>query len=374
MSLQRQIDRLVALQAAEWFEKLRVGQDARENMQFNAWLAESPRHMDALLAVASESKGLRALFHSGRFERQDFLTQQALPEVIHFQSLSQSDGVARGTAEASPAGRSTDTPTEDPELGTRSAKPSRWVAAALAAGVIAAAATVGWQSLRWKTYETATGEQRAVHLEDGSVVMLNALSHLDVHMHAVEREIHLRGEALFKVARDGSRPFRVYTSGAVVQALGTQFNVYARADGTTTVSVVEGKVRISGEAQKSLIPLIRHTASTDKPAVNVALTAGEQAKVAKSGAIERPATPDVKAATAWQQRQLVFEHTALQEMAEQFNRYNAIQLRLESAELGDLRFTGAFDADDPESLAQILSKEPDLVVERRENEIVISRR
>jgi ferric-dicitrate binding protein FerR (iron transport regulator) len=37
------------------------------------------------------------------------------------------------------------------------------------------------------------------------------------------------------------------------------------------------------------------------------------------------------------------------------------------------RFAGIFDADDPESLAALLSQESDLLVERRGREIVIRR-
>ena len=57
----------------------------------------------------------------------------------------------------------------------------------------------------------------------------------------------LRGEALFRVHHDAGRPFRVYTDDAIVQAVGTQFDVYRRDDGTV-VSVLEGRVDVTPAA------------------------------------------------------------------------------------------------------------------------------
>jgi transmembrane sensor len=57
--------------------------------------------------------------------------------------------------------------------------------------------------------------------------------------------LHLTGEALFIVAPDSSRPFRVFTHDLSVTALGTTFNVRA-VDGESESKVVltEGKVRV----------------------------------------------------------------------------------------------------------------------------------
>jgi hypothetical protein len=58
----------------------------------------------------------------------------------------------------------------------------------------------------------------------------------------------------------------------------------------------------------------------------------------------------------------------------EFNRYNpSVHIRLEGIEPGSLRYTGAF-ADDPQSLAGVLAREPELSVERRGSIIVVSRR
>jgi len=222
----------------------------------------------------------------------------------------------------------------------------------------------------WQRFETPVGEQRTIQLMEGSVVNLNVESRVEVRLSPSQREIRLQqgGEATFKVAHDASRPFRVRTPGAVVEAVGTQFNVYARPDGATTVTVLEGKVKVTD----TRLHLANLGAKAAKP---VAVTAGEEAQVDSSGSIELQPHSNVAEAVAWQQRKLIFKHAALEEIAENFNRYNKVaQIRLEGIEPGVFRFSGAFEADDPESLATLLRREPDLTVEYRNGEIVIRAR
>jgi len=49
------------------------------------------------------------------------------------------------------------------------------------------------------------------------------------------------------------------------------------------------------------------------------------------------------------------------------------RILLQGIEPGFFRLTGAFDADDPQSLAVLLAREPGLSVERRDGEILDSR-
>src|SRR5581483_7239884 len=123
-----------------------------------------------------------------------------------------------------------------------------WVPALVAAALLIV--SVGaWVLMRVPTsFETEVGEQRSVVLQDGSVVTLNTSSHIDVDLRKDRRVIRLsRGEALFQVARDATRPFDVVAGPVTVQAVGTEFNV-DRRDARTTVTVVEGQVRVSTQA------------------------------------------------------------------------------------------------------------------------------
>ncbi|HKU14905.1 MAG TPA: FecR domain-containing protein [Steroidobacteraceae bacterium] len=341
MNVRFQIDRLIALQAAEWYERVKDGTN-EPNADFVQWLAESPRHMEAFLSIAGEALAMRKVFESGAFDLAELL-RRARPEVVELP-------VAAALAH----------PAQTPQRRWRRRIHMRSVAAAVAILLLGTMLFYQWAS--WQHFETPVGEQRTVQLVEGSVVNLNARSRLDVRFDDSQRDIKLpRGEATFKVTPDPARPFRVRTPAAVVEAVGTQFNVYARPDGTTSVAVLEGKVKV--------------TSARSGSAASVALAAGEEAQVLPDGRIQREEHASVAEAVAWQQRKLIFKRTALEDMTAEFNRYNKLtQIRLENIEPGRFRFSGAFDADDPQSLATLLSREPDLAVERRGDEIVIRSR
>ncbi len=345
-SVQRQIDRLVAYQAAEWFERLKDGQggnDSARNEGFVQWVAESPRHMAAFLSVAGQAPLMRKVFDSGAFDLESLLGKSG-PAVLDL-----------------PVGPKRETRAPALPWNRERRKGRRLKSWALAAtvGAVSIGAVFYYRLSSWQRFETPVGEQRALQLVEGSVVNLNAFSRMDVRFDEEHREIKLpRGEATFKVAPDPKRPFRVHTPGAVVEAVGTRFNVYARPNGTTSVAVLEGKVKVSSDRGGGASP--------------VPLAAGEEAQVRINGRIEREEHMDVVEAVAWQQRKLIFKKTSLQDMAAEFNRYNkTTRIHLEGIEDGTFRFSGAFNADDPQSLATLLMHEPDLSVERSGDEIVI---
>lgn len=340
MTLQQQIDRLVAHQAAEWYETLRLGNE-RQHPEFIRWVSESPRHMEAFLAIASEASAMRAIFAEKTFDLGDLL-KQVSPDTLPL-----------------PATHAT------PSLASHVSS-KRWQWPTAIAACLVATVTALWFGLySSQDIETAIGEQRVVPLADGSVLNLNALSRVEVRLSKHARDIELsHGEVLFKVAADKARPFRVHTPNAVVQAVGTQFNVYVKPDGNATVSVVEGKVQI-----------LPSSGAADVNGNHEALTAGQEVQIAKTGSVARNDGANINDAVAWQRRKLIFKRTSLEDIAAEFNRYNkAMRLRVEQVPPGTFIFSGAFDADDPGSLADLLTREPDLLVQRTEHEIVIRRR
>src|SRR5262249_43512208 len=150
----------------------------------------------------------------------DALLAQIAPEVVPF----------AGAGAAAAASR------------RRRIKRALALAAAVAACALALPAIYG--RFRAEVFSTQIGEQRTIQLSDASILALNADSRIRVQLGDTERDIELlHGEALFQVARDTHRPFKVQTRTALVQAIGTQFNIYDMPDGTR-VSVLEGRVRV----------------------------------------------------------------------------------------------------------------------------------
>src|SRR5262249_13652201 len=105
--------------------------------------------------------------------------------------------------------------------------------------------------------------------------------------------------------------------------------------------------------------------------------AGEQAEVsAQSTAVEKAngKSGTVEAATAWTQGRLVFQGTPLQEVAAEFNRYNARRLVVQDPELANLRVTGIFSSTDPSSLIRFLETRPEIDLTQTPDEIHITRK
>jgi transmembrane sensor len=235
--------------------------------------------------------------------------------------------------------------------------------AGLAAAVLMLLAGMAWYEMAgpgtWERYETSVGEQKIVQLPDGSVARLNTVSQVRVRFDDGRREVRLlEGEALFKVAHDSARPFRVLTADAVIRALGTEFNVYAR-ERETRVAVVEGKVEVARPA----------AAAASKPAQ---LIAGQTAHIRRDADGVHEGMADVAQTIAWRERRLVFQEETLGEIAAQFNRYNRTpKIVIEDSETALRRYGGSFNADDPQSLVRLVTRSGELQAERRGNEILI---
>jgi transmembrane sensor len=211
------------------------------------------------------------------------------------------------------------------------------------------------KTLRAPTYSTDIGEQRSISLADGSTVDLNSQSRIRVRYSEAERAVDLlEGEALFHVAKDRTRPFTVRSNTAQVRAVGTQFDVY-RKRSETLISVVEGRVAVPN-------PTARPSGG------DIYLGAGEQLRVTHD-ATNKPEHPNIVNATAWRQRQLVFESASLAEVAEEFNRYNARHLVIENPEVCAFHISGIFSSTDPSSLVRFLRQRPGVLVSETPGEI-----
>jgi len=90
-----------------------------------------------------------------------------------------------------------------------------------------------------------SGKPRKLVLSDGSEIVLadkSEVSYSDPFI-SNKRSILLRGKANFKVAKDKTRPFTVYSLDLATTALGTQFTVSAFEDKENTIiQMEEGKV------------------------------------------------------------------------------------------------------------------------------------
>jgi ferric-dicitrate binding protein FerR (iron transport regulator) len=94
-------------------------------------------------------------------------------------------------------------------------------------------------------FQSPLGQRQQVSLPDGSVVILNANSHirLSPSFNNVKRELYLEGDAFFKVAHNTAKPFIVYAGNIATTALGTEFYVHGKSG--VRVDLLEGKVQLN---------------------------------------------------------------------------------------------------------------------------------
>lgn len=87
-------------------------------------------------------------------------------------------------------------------------------------------------------------------LSDGSVVYLSHDTKLSYPKEFVraQRNVELNGEAFFDVAHNASKPFTIETETAIVEVLGTAFNVKSASKSSFELLVERGKVRVTLKA------------------------------------------------------------------------------------------------------------------------------
>jgi transmembrane sensor len=209
------------------------------------------------------------------------------------------------------------------------------------------------------------GELRSIGLSDGSIVTLNTQSEIAIRYSKLVRSVELvRGEALFQVAKNAKRPFRVGIGQSVVQAVGTAFNIYRRPEGSI-VTVIEGRVAILGHNQ--LVRGSQSSAGTSlqRTAGDIELSAGEQLTLAPRERVRRLAPSDIQQVTTWAQRRLVFKETTVKDVVAEFNRYNRTQIVIDDQALSRRIVTGTFESGDPESFVEFLVQQSNAMVRER---------
>lgn len=308
-------------EAAQWVARGHAGLSASEQAAFETWRAADPRHSGSYLrALAIEKLAVQA-------------AQGELPVPVSAPVATAADAVAR------PSRR-------------------RFMAGAMAAGVAAIAGLSTHMLSGAARIAAERGEIRNVALSDGSAAILNSGSTIAVAMQPDRRVINLvTGDAWFDVAHDKARPFEVRHGAFRVRAVGTAFQVSARADGME-VTVTEGRVAVLQDGRDASI---------------ATLSAGDRLTVGKAGlAKERLDATRIQQHLAWQQGMIVLDGDLLGEAVDNVNRYNETQIRIDSPHLLTRRVYGTFRTRDPEGLAAALAVALDARVDQQGADIVLT--
>lgn len=173
-----------------------------------------------------------------------------------------------------------------------------------------------------QTLQTPRGKDFKIVLCDGTEVWLNAESTLTYpsRFSGSQRIVQLDGEAYFKVARDTSRPFIVKSGEVETQVLGTSFNFRNYSHSATHVTLVEGRVLVTG-----------HDTS-------VTLHPNEDARIHDDGTI-RVTQADPRSYTAWTDGYFYFDNASLEEIMRELGRWYNLNILFENPKAMGYHFT-----------------------------------
>jgi transmembrane sensor len=326
----------VAEEAVSWYLANRESPTMEQRSQFAQWLRTSPLHVEEYLGISQLARDLPAA--------------AADPELAVDALVAQARADAGGSIHH----------LAQPPRPARSASTyTHWRRVAAAAAMLLALFGLRWWFGGGETppqpaasvthFQTRRGEERTQALPDATILRLNTDTMVTVNYSAGERRVVVeRGEALFEVHHDSTRPFRVIAGSAETLDLGTKFDVYLRA-GATVVTVVEGRVSVGPSATGTASAVAAAT-----PAVAVQLAAGQQLEVVDGKPTSAPIAVDTQRATAWLRREVVFDREPLARVAAEFNRYNATPIEIDSPALRSLAISGVFAADDIASFVTFL--------------------
>lgn len=219
------------------------------------------------------------------------------------------------------------------------------------------AGSLWWLDPAWHTEQVrvAVGAQRELVLADGSQVLLDSGSRLQIERHLRSRQLELlEGQARFTVVHVDA-PFIVHSQGVRVRDIGTVFDVRSDVRGVR-VGVLEGAVEV-GIGHGAVQPL--------RAGQQLLAAAGELGEVqaVASGAME-----------AWRSSVLRFDGTPMRDAIVDLQRYSEVPLRLADERTGGLRLSGEFDSRQVRALLeQLPAVLPVTVVRAADGGLVIGR-
>lgn len=296
--MNQSIDPLILGEAADWLVQLQSGAATEaDHRAIQLWRDRSPQHAQAWQRAEALLGDLRAVpgnVASDTFQRLNNSKRIGRRQALHRLGLFLLAG------------------------------PAVWIASR----------ELPWQ--QWSADQrTAIGEQKNLTLPDGTQLLINTGSALNIVFNAQERRIKLlEGEVLISTAKDPSRAFMVETRHGTARALGTRFCVRV-GEQLSHVAVSEGAVEMLPlHARQGLI-----------------LKAGEQSAFGLDRTTA--AEPLDAAALTWEHGMLVARNMRLSDLLAELGRYRPGVLRCHER-VAEFSVSGAFSLKDTDASLRLL--------------------
>jgi transmembrane sensor len=207
-------------------------------------------------------------------------------------------------------------------------------------------------------FSTDIGGRTLLKFADGTEFELNTDTAVRFRITNHERMVWLdRGEVWFHVAHDPDDPFAVIVGNHRISDLGTEFDVH-RGPAAMEVTLLNGRASLSTQSAQTAM-----------------LTPGDDA-IATSAwvSVSRKNPRELADKLAWRRGMFVFRDTKLADVAREFNRYNATKLVIADPSIADLKVTTEIKTDHFEQFLQFAEAVWNLRADREGDVIRISRR
>lgn len=161
-----------------------------------------------------------------------------------------------------------------------------------------------------------------VVLADGTKVWLNSDSELKypVSFSGETRQVFVKGEAYFEVAKDSLHPFVVKNGKVDIRVLGTSFNIRAYQDSSIYTTLVSGSVKVCCKDNHLFL----------KP--------GQQCEVSEVAGKMTINEPDLDVVLAWKNGDFIFKNAPLTTIMDEIQRYYGVKVEYNQESLKDRKF------------------------------------
>ena len=203
---------------------------------------------------------------------------------------------------------------------------------------------LAYKQLPWQNWQadlhTSTGEQQKLNLADGTQLVLNTNTVVNVNFSPqIRRLTLLQGEILITTAKEHSstyRPFIVHSQQGQLQALGTRFSV-RQFDGSTQLAVFDGAVEITAKQYSE----------------KVVVEAGQQRNFTATHiqASNKASTNSY----LWEKGMILAKNMPVSTLISELSRYRTGVLRCDP-NIADMRVSGAFPVDNTNTSLELLQQ------------------
>lgn len=230
-------------------------------------------------------------------------------------------------------------------------------------------------------YNTSAAERKKITLPDGTVILLNAKSKLQLNKNfgINNREVTLVGEAFFDVTHDKNNPFKVITADFNINVLGTTFNVKAYPDEATSEAVlIKGVIVMesnrAGGNSITMKPSQKVIFYKNLPALPSVKQSGPIAKGPEISINSYTKTNDSTIVEmAWTQNRLVVQDQSFAELKKTLERWYNVKIIFTDSEIEQYHFTATFKNENLVEVLCALQSAEHFKYEIKGNQVIISK-